>query len=253
MARISACWSPSFSPDGTRIAFVSNLNDVPQVWTVSAKSGWPMLVTTLDDPVENVTWSPDGQWLAFSVAPGGGMNQQIYLVRPDGAGIRLLTDGGKENNQLNRWSHDGHWLCFASNRNNPETMDAYTYDVKKGERRLLARNPGIGRLTDISRDRNLGILYRMQSRSDNNLFLLDLGNSRETLVTPHEGPGSFNDGQFSPDGSKLYFSTNKDRDLIGLARGEIRQGLLGTVKLVAGRNDGELQSSRLARMARRPR
>src|SRR5262245_23521575 len=106
MTKIRACWSPSFSPDGTHLAFVSNLNDVPQVWTVNTKSGWPLLVTALDDPVDSVTWSPDGEWLAFSVAPGGGMNQQIYLVRPDGTGMRLLTDGGKENNWLSRWSHD---------------------------------------------------------------------------------------------------------------------------------------------------
>ena len=49
-----------------------------------------------DDPIGRVTWSPNGEWLALSLAPGGGMNTQIFVVRPDGTGLRRLTDGGKE-------------------------------------------------------------------------------------------------------------------------------------------------------------
>ena len=50
MAKIGACWSLTFSPDGTWLAFVSNLNGTPQVWTVAAEGGWPELVTALDYP-----------------------------------------------------------------------------------------------------------------------------------------------------------------------------------------------------------
>ena len=71
MAKIGACWSPSFSPDGSRIAFISDLNGVPQVWTIATEGGWPELVTALDDQIYGVSWSPDGAWVAFSLAPGG--------------------------------------------------------------------------------------------------------------------------------------------------------------------------------------
>jgi hypothetical protein len=43
---------------------------VPQIWTVDTHSGWPSFVTALNDPINGVGWSPDGQWLAFSLAPG---------------------------------------------------------------------------------------------------------------------------------------------------------------------------------------
>ncbi len=56
MAKIGACWSPSFSPDGKRIVLVSNLNGIPQVWTVPTEGGWPELVSALDDQVGSVSF-----------------------------------------------------------------------------------------------------------------------------------------------------------------------------------------------------
>ena len=109
MARIGHCFSPSFSPDASRLAFVSDLNGLPQVWTVPTVGGWPELVTSLDDQVNNVFRSPDGAWLAFSLAPGGGINRQVYRIRPDGTELGLLTAGGKETNWLI-------WLCSGMSR-----------------------------------------------------------------------------------------------------------------------------------------
>ena len=54
MARIGGCWSPSLSPGGDRLAFVSDLNGVPQVWTIAAAGGFPRLVTAFDDQVGGV-------------------------------------------------------------------------------------------------------------------------------------------------------------------------------------------------------
>ncbi|MBI3664701.1 MAG: S9 family peptidase [Acidobacteria bacterium] len=242
MAKIGSCGSPTFSPDGQRLAFVSNLSGNRQVWTVATTGGWPTMVTALDDPVGFVTWSPDGQWLAFSVHPGGGMNAQVYLVRPDGTGLRRLTDGGKETNGLSGWSHDGKLLGWTSNRRDPRAIDAYIYDLGSSQSRLVAKNPGIGDLADISRDHQRAILERMENRSDNNLFLLDLAGGKETLLTPHQPPGSFGGGAFSPDGSTIYLTSNKDRDLVAFARVRLGpDGAPGPIEVIAGRDDAELE------------
>src|SRR5436190_14190369 len=152
MAKTGSCTSPSFSPDGTRIAFVSNMSGVPQVYVMPSTGGFPEQATALDDPVEGVIWSPAGDLLAIQVAPGGGLNSQIYVMKPDGTAMRRLTDGGKENNFLDRWSPDGHILAISSNRRDPATTDSYFVDIATGKLRMIAENKGTGGVGDISRN-----------------------------------------------------------------------------------------------------
>ncbi|HET8846807.1 MAG TPA: S9 family peptidase [Ktedonobacteraceae bacterium] len=243
MASIGRCSSPSFSPDGSHLAFVSDLTGLPQVWIVPTEGGWPEPVTSLDDQVSQVTWSPDGEWLAFALAPGGGMNVQIYLIRPDGTDLRLLTSGGKENNLLIDWTHDGRSLLVGSNLRTPDAIDACLLDRESGELRVVSRNQGIGHFVDVSRDGQSAILYRMQSRSDDNLFLVDLAGGREQLLTPHEGPGSFSDAHFSPDGKTIYLSTDQQRDLVAFGRIRLNsRDQIGPIEILAARDDAVLQS-----------
>jgi dipeptidyl aminopeptidase/acylaminoacyl peptidase len=242
MAKIGSCVSPSFSPDGSHLAFVSDLNGLPQVWTVPAKGGWPELVTALEDQVIQALWSPNGEWISFSLAPGGGMNRQVYVIRPDGTDLRLLTEGGKENNWLGRWTHDGQKLCIASNHRNAAAMDAYLVDLHDGEPQMISENQGIGFFTDISLDGEWAILYRMVNRSDDNLYLVQIQSREEVLLTPHEGPGSFTYGRFSPHGKTIYLASNKDREMIAFCQIELDENNQpGPEKVILVREDADLQ------------
>jgi dipeptidyl aminopeptidase/acylaminoacyl peptidase len=242
MARIGSASSPSFSPDGSRLAFVSNLGGLPQVWSMPADGGWPEAVTALDDPVGFVEWSPDGSELAFTLAPGGGMNEQVYLVRPDGSGLRRVTAGGKETNRFSGFTHDGRELVLGGNARDGSAIDAYLLGVGGGAERGATRTGGINGYTDVSRDGKRAVLTRLVSRGDNNLYLVDLETGRETLLTPHAGPGSFGDGVFSPDGHRVYLSSNHGRDLEAFARVVLdTQGRPGPIEVIAARDDAELQ------------
>ncbi len=240
MARIGSAFSPSFSPDGRTVAYVSNLGGLPQVWTVDAAGGYPQLVTASDDPVGFVQWSPDGAWLAFTQAPGGGMNEQVFLVRPDGTDLKRLTDGGKETNRLGPWSDDGALLVLGSNRRSGDAIDAYLYDVAAGSTKLVSQNRGVGGFEDLSHDKRFALLSRVVNRGDNNLFLVEVATGKETLLTPHEGPGSFA-GELARDGRAVYLSSNAGRDLGALVRIDLgADGKPGGTTLLAARADAEL-------------
>lgn len=241
MASIGSCSGPSFSPDGARITFVSDMSGTPQVWTVPVAGGWPELVTALDDQVRAVEWSPDGAWLACATAPGGGMNQQVCIVRSDGTGMRRLTAGGAETNQLGRWTEDGRSLVISSNQRNPAAMDPYLVEIASGVWRRVLESPGVGTLT-VSRDGRWAVHARRVNRGDGDCYLIDLATGAERLLTPHDGPGTFTDAQFSPDGRTIYLIADDRRDLTYFARITLdMDGTPGPIELIAERPDAELQ------------
>jgi dipeptidyl aminopeptidase/acylaminoacyl peptidase len=242
LARTPLCVSASLSPDGRLVAFCSSLSGVQQAWTVDAEGGWPVPVTALDDPVTGVTWSPDGRWLALVVAPGGGMNTQVHVARPDGSDLRRLTRGGRETNSTSGWSPQGQ-LLLASNERSPDRMDAILVDPDTGERRVVADLGGVGGITDVSPDGRLALVNRVRQRGDGNVLAVDLETGREILLTPHEGLAGSRAGTFSSDGRLIHLVTDVGRERPALARLPVADVLAGRVpplEIVAARDDADL-------------
>jgi dipeptidyl aminopeptidase/acylaminoacyl peptidase len=217
MAKVGACYSPSFSPDGSEIAFISNISGTPQLWKIPSTGGWPIQLTNFNDPVSNATWAPNRDKIAFQIAPGGGMNSQLYIINSDGTGLERFTSGGKTNNWIGVWSEDGSYLSYSSNKENPAGMDCYFYDPQNGTSELIVSNQGIGVITDIAKNNSQSLLDRLVSRGSNDVYLIDK-DKNEKLLTEHTGPGTFF-GQFSSKGD-IYMASNLDRDLIAFGRVE---------------------------------
>jgi dipeptidyl aminopeptidase/acylaminoacyl peptidase len=244
IARIKSASSPSWSPDGTQVAFISNASGSPQVWIVAAAGGAPRQVTRLADPVQSVTWSPAGDWLAYDVAPGGGLNVQVWLVHPDGTGGKLITGGGADNNRLYGWTDDGKRLAIGSAARNPAQMDAWLVDPATGARTVVVEGRGLNTVTDVSHDGRFALVSRLVSRGDNNIYRVDLASHAETLVTPHSGTASFGWGKFSPDGRFIYLTSDAAADLAVFGVVELAtDGRPGPFRTLAARRDAEAEDA----------
>ena len=77
---------PTWSPDGTQLAFTSSRNgdDDAEIYIVPLRGGPTRRVTDNDVSESWLDWSPDGRWIAFA------RESSIYLVRPDGTGERRV-------------------------------------------------------------------------------------------------------------------------------------------------------------------
>ncbi len=121
-------------------------------------------------------------------------------------------------------------------------MDAYLVDVTSGEAHLRVKNPAIGGFTSISRDGSHAVLYRMQNRSDKDLYLVELASGEEICLTPHDGPGTFF-GVLAPDARTVYLRSNNDRDLVPFASVRLdKEHMPGQIEVLVSREDAELQS-----------
>ncbi|HEX8618375.1 MAG TPA: S9 family peptidase, partial [Thermoanaerobaculia bacterium] len=240
LGKMVSAGAPSFSPDGKRILFITTISGSPQVWTVAATGGWPDQITAFDDPVANVRWSPNGDWLAVQVAPGGGLNEQIYVMRPDGSDLRMLTEGGTTNNQLGVWTPDSKSLVIASNRRTPNAMDIWLLDAATTAKRLVAQNSGVGHVEKVSRDGKYAIVGRLASRGDEDFYRVALDGSGEVYLTPHTPPATFGAADFGATPDVIYLGGNPERDREAFGRIVVSGGKAGAFEVLAERNDAEL-------------
>jgi Tol biopolymer transport system component len=82
--------NPSWSPDGTRIAFASTRSGQMDIWVMNRDGSGPVRLTRSSEAEEWPAWAPDGQMIAFSAVRSG--NSDIYLMNADGSNVTRLTD-----------------------------------------------------------------------------------------------------------------------------------------------------------------
>uniref|UniRef100_A0AAU2K1N1 Prolyl oligopeptidase family serine peptidase n=1 Tax=Streptomyces sp. NBC_00049 TaxID=2903617 RepID=A0AAU2K1N1_9ACTN len=108
------CWYPSADPTGEYVAFICDRAGVPQLWSGPARGGEAHVLDGDPDPVIEVSWSPDGRWIAYTSAPGGGEHTRVLVVRPDGTGRQVLAGAEPGSSaHLGCWTRDGTALAVT--------------------------------------------------------------------------------------------------------------------------------------------
>ncbi|MEV6732809.1 prolyl oligopeptidase family serine peptidase [Streptomyces sp. NPDC051364] len=108
------CWYPSADPTGEHVAFICDRAGVPQLWCGPARGAEAHVLDGDPEPVTEVSWSPDGRWIAYTSAPGGGEHTRVLVVRPDGTGRQVLAGAEPGSSaHLGCWTRDGTALAVT--------------------------------------------------------------------------------------------------------------------------------------------
>lgn len=110
--------SPSWSPDGKKVAYVSFEDRKPVIYVHELATGRRIALSNQKGNNSAPAWSPDGKKLAISLSKDG--NTQIYSINADGTGLQRLTRGYTIDTEP-QYSADGRYIYFTSDRGgNPQ-------------------------------------------------------------------------------------------------------------------------------------
>ncbi|HAR91057.1 MAG TPA: peptidase S9 family protein [Gammaproteobacteria bacterium] len=160
--------SPRWSPDGTRLAYLSNEERGSQLYVRWMDTGQTALLTNIQNSASNISWSPDGQTIAFNMnvefdskpfsvsmpdkpegadwspafkyvtetryqADGSGILEpaysHVFVVPAEGGTPRQLTQGNFNHRSQLSWTPDSEEILFSANRNENWALQSREADL----------------------------------------------------------------------------------------------------------------------------
>lgn len=117
--------SPSYSPDGTQMVFESDRGGSQQLYLMGMGGGEGKRLSFGQGSYSQPSWSPRGDLIAFTKRGGGGF--AIGVMRPDGTGERLLTEGF--HNEAPNWAPNGQYIMFFRDPGGQSGGKLYMVDI----------------------------------------------------------------------------------------------------------------------------
>lgn len=179
----------AWSPDGSRVAFLSGSFGEGTVLVISADGSGESHVTDIEAYPPD--WSPDGTKLIFEAVEGG-----IYSVEADGSALTEIADEGSGP----MWSPDGTRIVFFSDADG--NVDIYVMDADGSDQERLTRDPADDVSPAWSPDGS-GIAFVSERHGNTDLYVIDPDGSHERRLTEDLAP----DEAFSwaPDGDRIAY------------------------------------------------
>ncbi|HJS97099.1 MAG TPA: hypothetical protein VJ741_22720 [Solirubrobacteraceae bacterium] len=135
---------PTWSPDGTRIAFVSERDgQVPDVFIMRSDGTDVRQITHDSARKSELAWSPKGDRIAFVRTPAGGGDREIYSVNTDGSGLTDLSNDPTSLDLEPAWSPDGTSIAYSGALHKGESvgMDLWIMNADgSGQHELFHEN-----------------------------------------------------------------------------------------------------------------
>ncbi len=200
--------SPTWSPDGQSIAYVSFEKKRAQIYSVAVASGQRRLLTDFPGINGAPAWSPDGRQMAVVLSKGG--SPKIYLVDLGSGSMRQVSFGDAIDTEP-RYSPDGRSLLFTSGRGGSPQI--YSLSLSDGKiARLTYDGNYNARASFTPNQQQIVMLHRQDHQF--NIGVQAMGADRINLLTHSpmdESPS------LAPNGRLIVYATSqKGRGVLGI-------------------------------------
>lgn len=214
--------TPLLSPDGRRLAYLAPLDGVLNVWVGSAaEADYRPVTRDRDRGIRVYFWGRDSGHILYLQDKGGDENWRLFAVDLSTGAERELTPYPEV--QVQVIEHDKHFphdVVIAMNREDPSRHDAYRLDLRTGQARLVANNPG--NVVQWVTDTKLEVRGAVASREDGGFDLLLRATEHEpwatTLSWSAEDALTSGPVSFSPDGQSLVLRDSRGVNAARLVR-----------------------------------
>jgi WD40-like Beta Propeller Repeat len=215
MLNYGADQGATYSPDGTRIAFMNNYDGDYEICVMNA-DGTGVKQLTKNSAVDAYpSWSPDGARIAFTSNRDGDFD--IYVMNANGSNQTNITSDDPSYDDFPRWSPDGRWIAIETDRygNGNLTVELITPDGKP--------QAGVGSVLyttffDSWSPDGKSLLVDSNSGGDFDIYRYDLdgpGPLQWNLLQPKivsDDNASEGSAIWSPDGKQIALASNRDGD-----------------------------------------
>ena len=216
---------PSWSPDGKRIAFVSDrdghvMHGIPtfEIYVMDADGGNQQRLTENRARDSQPSWSPDGKRIVFASdrdRERGDHNYEIYVMDADGGNPQNLTNNPEEDRDPS-WSPDGKRIVFTSRREghfiglHGITSEIYVMDADGGNEQRLTENRKNDMQPSWSPDGKRIAFYsdRKGDLENTEIYVMDADGGNQQRLTENR----VDDGipSWSPDSKRIAFYSDRD-------------------------------------------
>jgi Tol biopolymer transport system component len=197
--------APTWSPDGSQIAYVSDRDGNPDIWVMNSDGSDQVNISNHKAKDHSPAWSPDGEWIAFASVRDS-LYWELYLMRPDGSDVQRLTWWEDASDLSPVWSPDATRLAFASKRDG--NWEIYTMDRDGSNLQRLTNAPADDTNPAWSPDGSR-IAFESTREGYAEIYVIPIVGGEAINVS--NAPFSSEHGPtWSPDGGRIAFYSDRD-------------------------------------------